>query len=181
MRIKSLIPIAIICTLCLVGCSSNSDNNVTEQHKDTFVALEVTDNTSENNDTDTNTEDTKIISDNVYTQEELESATVFKEPEVDLGDYYSESYTQDEITDNDKINDEQYTESNNINIMIGYTIENNGYTSVEILDSWRDAALNVDSYYILFDGSELYCFSEDDNGEVFINKNDYEYYLEING
>lgn len=72
----------------------------------------------------------------------------------------------------------EFTPSNCVNNLISSVVLEKGFTQVEVLEYWHDVALDVDSYYILFDEQYLYYFM-DNKGVAYANEHDYEYYLEM--
>lgn len=160
----------IFSIISLYGCSqTNVENNTTQyEHTDSFVKLE-----KESTSNEENTENTSE-SEESTPETQITTEDIFKEPEVDLGDFYSEKSTG-------SLEETKYTDSKNVDFMIEKLKQENGFNKVEILNQWYDSAIKAQSYYVLFDDSQLYCVSEDSNNEVYANLNDYEYYLEIFG
>lgn len=72
----------------------------------------------------------------------------------------------------------EFTPSTCVNNLISSIVLEKGFTQVEVLEYWHDVALDVDSYYVLFDEQYLYYFM-DNKGVAYANEHDYEYYLEM--
>lgn len=177
---KYNIAYALILTIVLAGCSNNNAVEETHEiHNDTFVKVETdknlyTENSTENENNDV--ADINIISD--YTPEEIDNANIFKEPNINLGDYYNE-VNNDTINENNVDNNGiQITNSDNVNNLINKLMIDENFTEVKLIDEWNDSAIKAYTYRVVFDESKMYTILEDSDGNVYETENDYQYYLD---
>ena len=63
----------------------------------------------------------------------------------------------------------QYTDSIYVDSAIDSLKTDNQFTEVVVLESWYDNLLELYYYYVLFDGSTLYCLIEDNAHRVYID------------
>lgn len=168
MKYNKLTMIFILTAILLTGCTQPSKdktidsntNDITEySYNESFNKIVVENTSDESNHNQYNNED----------------VTIFK-PADNIDNYYSNVINNEKQENTDSI--EKYTQSDNINLAINKIKDENSFERVQILDNWHDILFDMESYYVLFDENRLFCLSEKTSGDVLINENDYQYYLE---
>lgn len=179
--------ISLMCIASLYGCKKdNTDEQGKEQgqqgssytHSDTFVPLEVE-----------STEPSGAQGDE-QGQQGAGQDKIEEEPRTDLDQYFdlviepeapTVSWELPQEVSSETESTEQSIElvvdSINVNKAITHVKNSNGYTSIKVLEWFRDNAVDITTYQVLFDDKDLYCISEDDFGKVYVNEDNYEYYL----